>query len=64
MTPPAPTDLSVALLEKLHAVVPADHLVVDPDVLAGLSHDDAEWRRWAGRWPPCAPARAPKWLRP
>ena len=43
MTPPVPTDLSTGLVNRLRAVVPADHLVVDPDVLAGLSHDDAEW---------------------
>jgi len=31
------------LLEALGRELPADRLVVDPDVLAGLSHDEAEW---------------------
>jgi glycolate oxidase len=31
------------LVEALSRGVPADHLVVDPDVLAAISHDDAEW---------------------
>jgi glycolate oxidase len=36
----APTEV---LLEALGRVVPADRLVVDADVLASLSHDEAEW---------------------
>ena len=32
-----------ALVQALSRVLPADRLVVDPDVLAGLSHDEAEW---------------------
>ncbi|MDT7572928.1 MAG: glycolate oxidase [Actinomycetota bacterium] len=32
-----------ALVEALTRSLPADRLVVDPDVLAGLSHDEAEW---------------------
>jgi glycolate oxidase len=32
-----------ALAEALSRGVPADRLVVDPDVLAAISHDDAEW---------------------
>jgi glycolate oxidase len=31
------------LVEALGRDVPADRLVVDPDVLAAISHDDAEW---------------------
>lgn len=31
------------LVEQLARVLPADRLVVDPDVLRSLSHDDAEW---------------------
>jgi len=31
------------LVEALSRGVPADRLVVDPDVLAAISHDDAEW---------------------
>ena len=36
-TPPS------TLLELLGRELPADRIVVDPDVLAGLSHDEAEW---------------------
>ncbi|MGZ6826902.1 MAG: FAD-binding oxidoreductase, partial [Mycobacteriales bacterium] len=32
-----------ALLEQLGRVVPSERLVVDGDVLASLSHDEAEW---------------------
>jgi glycolate oxidase len=32
-----------ALAEALGRGLPADRLVVDPDVLAAISHDDAEW---------------------
>jgi glycolate oxidase len=31
------------LIEALSRELPADRLVVDPDVLAAMSHDDAEW---------------------
>src|SRR5260370_10084522 len=31
------------LLEALSRGLPAERLVVDPDVLAAISHDDAEW---------------------
>jgi glycolate oxidase len=31
------------LVEALSRGLPADRLVVDPDVLAAISHDDAEW---------------------
>jgi len=31
------------LVEALGRELPADRLVLDPDVLAGLSHDEAEW---------------------
>ncbi len=31
------------LVEQLSRVLPADRLVVDPDVLRSLSHDEAEW---------------------
>jgi glycolate oxidase len=37
-----PTDNS-ALIEALGRQLPADRLVLDPDVLAGMSHDEAEW---------------------
>src|SRR5580692_9320054 len=33
----------VALVEALSRGLPAERLVVDPDVLAAMSHDDAEW---------------------
>ena len=32
-----------ALVEALSRDLPGDRLVVDPDVLAAISHDDAEW---------------------
>jgi glycolate dehydrogenase FAD-linked subunit len=32
-----------ALVEALSRGLPGDRLVVDPDVLAAMSHDDAEW---------------------
>ena len=32
-----------ALVEALSRGLPAERLVVDPDVLAAISHDDAEW---------------------
>lgn len=31
------------MVEALRAVLPADRLVTDPDVLASYSHDEAEW---------------------
>jgi glycolate dehydrogenase FAD-linked subunit len=31
------------LVEALGRGLPGDRLVVDPDVLAAMSHDDAEW---------------------
>src|ERR1700745_4158044 len=31
------------LIEALSRGLPGDRLVVDPDVLASISHDDAEW---------------------
>lgn len=31
------------LIESLNRGLPADRLVIDPDVLAAMSHDDAEW---------------------
>jgi FAD binding domain len=33
----------LALIEALSRGLPGDRLVVDPDVLAAISHDDAEW---------------------
>src|ERR1700749_3995506 len=33
----------VTLIEALGRGLPGDRLVVDPDVLAAISHDDAEW---------------------
>jgi glycolate oxidase len=42
MTALAPSPTAV-LVELLGRVLPPDRLVVDPDVLVGLSHDDAEW---------------------
>jgi glycolate dehydrogenase FAD-linked subunit len=35
--------MSLALLEALGRGLPAGRLVVDPDVLAAIAHDDAEW---------------------
>jgi glycolate oxidase len=35
--------MDLALVEALGRGLPADRLVVDPDVLAAISHDDAEW---------------------
>ena len=43
------------LLEALSRELPGDRIVVDPDVLAALSHDEAEWAP-AGR--PAAAVRA------
>ena len=37
------TTSAVHLLELLGRELPADRIVVDPAVLAGLSHDEAEW---------------------
>src|SRR6266704_2303318 len=34
---------ATALVEALSRGLPGDRLVVDPDVLAAMSHDDAEW---------------------
>jgi glycolate oxidase len=42
MTALAPNPTEV-LLERLGRVVPSERLVVDNDVLASLSHDEAEW---------------------
>ena len=36
-------DTEARLVEALSREIPADRLVVDPDVLAAISHDDAEW---------------------
>jgi glycolate oxidase len=41
MTPPA--DAGTALVEALGRVLPGDRIVLDPDVVQGLSHDEAEW---------------------
>jgi glycolate dehydrogenase FAD-linked subunit len=35
--------MEAAFLETLGRGLPADRLVIDPDVLAAISHDDAEW---------------------
>ena len=35
--------MDLTLVEALGRGLPADRLVVDPDVLAAISHDDAEW---------------------
>jgi hypothetical protein len=34
---------STALVEALGRGLPGDRLVTDPDVLAAISHDEAEW---------------------
>ena len=34
---------AAALVEALSRGLPGDRLVVDPDVLAAMSHDEAEW---------------------
>ena len=34
---------SAVLVEALGRVVPSDRIVLDPDVVRGLSHDEAEW---------------------
>ncbi|WP_417506268.1 FAD-binding oxidoreductase [Microbacterium sp.] len=36
-----------ALLADLSAVLPADRLTTDPDVLESYAHDDAEWAEWS-----------------
>ncbi len=36
-----------ALLGDLAAVLPADRLTTDPDVLESYAHDDAEWAEWS-----------------
>lgn len=43
MTAVLPAFGTGVLLEALGRVLPGDRLVVDPEVLAGLSHDEAEW---------------------
>jgi glycolate oxidase len=35
--------IEARVIEVLGRVLPADRIVVDPDVLASLSHDEAEW---------------------
>jgi glycolate oxidase len=35
--------MDLTLVEALSRGLPADRLVIDPDVLAAISHDDAEW---------------------
>ena len=40
---------AAALVEALSRGLPGDRLVVDPDVLAAMSHDEAEWAPAAGR---------------
>ena len=37
------TTTAGVLVEALSRGLPGDRLVVDPDVLAAISHDDAEW---------------------
>lgn len=34
------------VVDALRAVLPADRVVDDPDVLASYAHDDAEWAPW------------------
>ena len=36
---------AATLVEALSRGLPGDRLVVDPDVLAAISHDEAEWAR-------------------
>lgn len=36
-----------ALIADLVAVLPADRLTTDPDVLESYAHDDAEWAEWS-----------------
>jgi glycolate oxidase len=40
---PADVVAEAQIIEALGRVLPADRIVVDPDVLASLSHDEAEW---------------------
>jgi glycolate oxidase len=40
---PADAAAEARVVEVLGRVLPADRIVVDPDVLASLSHDEAEW---------------------
>jgi len=40
---PADAAAEAQVIEVLGRVLPADRIVVDPDVLASLSHDEAEW---------------------
>ena len=40
---PADAAAEAWVVEVLGRVLPADRIVVDPDVLASLSHDEAEW---------------------
>ncbi|WP_228265942.1 FAD-binding oxidoreductase [Microlunatus elymi] len=37
---------TATLLKDLHRDLPAGRLVTDPQVMAGLAHDDAEWAPW------------------
>ena len=39
------TIAAATLVEALGRGLPGDRLVVDPDVLAAISHDEAEWAR-------------------
>ncbi|MBA8794707.1 glycolate oxidase [Friedmanniella endophytica] len=38
--------MSATVVDDLRRVLPAEVLVTDPDVIAGYSHDDAEWAPW------------------
>src|SRR5215469_11462204 len=42
-TPSAPPSDAAGLLSALGRGLPAGRLVTDPDVLAAISHDEAEW---------------------
>jgi glycolate oxidase len=43
MSPAEAQVIQAQVIEVLGRVLPADRIVVDPDVLASLSHDEAEW---------------------
>ena len=39
-------DTAVPIVDELRRRLPPDLVLTDPDVIAGLSHDDAEWAPW------------------
>ena len=54
------TTATSTLVEALGRGLPADRLVLDPDVLAAMSHDEAEWAPTEAAAVACAPGPRPR----